>query len=213
MRRRPVVLVGWDDDDVAVQAHLLAVVLTDVRVVPVDTGVGKFQAVAERAADRHRRLSLVGAVVAIVQAKPVPVHGRFEVAVVFDVDDQLRPLADTQCRSGNRTAVGEHPHLLVADLLGDGADAKLGRVAVCKVDDPRRGCLREPLGAGRESVAVLGVAVMMLHSLDPLARRRRCPTGRRYLSWFVVGGDLLGDEPGVVLDPAKQRRPARVLPG
>ena len=44
------------------------------------------------------------------------------------------------------------------------------------------GCFREPFGAGRESLAVLGVAVMVLHSSDPLARRRRCPAGRRSLS-------------------------------
>ena len=94
MHRRPVVLVGWDDDDVAVQTHLLAVVLADVRVVPVDAGIGEVKPVAERAADRHRRLGLVGAVVAVVQPEPVPVHGRFEVAVVLDVDDQLRSLAD-----------------------------------------------------------------------------------------------------------------------
>jgi hypothetical protein len=41
MDRRPVVGVGRLDDDIAVEAHLLAVVLADVRVLPVDAGVGE----------------------------------------------------------------------------------------------------------------------------------------------------------------------------
>jgi hypothetical protein len=88
VRRWPVAVVGWDNDDVAVKAHLLTVVLADVRVVPVDAGIGEVEPVAEGAPDRHRRLGFMRAVVAIIQAETVPVHGRFEVAVVLDVDDQ-----------------------------------------------------------------------------------------------------------------------------
>ena len=90
--RRPVVGVGGDDEDVPVQAHLLAVVLADVRVVPVDAGIGELDAVGEAAADRDRRLRLVRAVVAVLDPQAVPMHGRLQVALVRDVDDDLRAL-------------------------------------------------------------------------------------------------------------------------
>jgi hypothetical protein len=64
---RPVVALGRDDHDVAVLAELLAVVLADVRVVPVDAGVGERDAVGEAAAHGDRGLRLVGAVVAVVE--------------------------------------------------------------------------------------------------------------------------------------------------
>src|SRR3712207_8085001 len=57
------------------EAELLSVVLADVRVVPVDAGVGERDPVGEAAADRNRRLRLVGAVVAVVEPQAVPVHG------------------------------------------------------------------------------------------------------------------------------------------
>ena len=61
--------VGWVDDDVAVEAHLQAVVLADVGVVPVDAVVGEPQSVDELAADGDGGLGLVGhAVVGVVAA-------------------------------------------------------------------------------------------------------------------------------------------------
>ena len=88
--RRPVAGVRWDDQDVAVQAHLLGVVLPDVRVVPVQARVGEADPVGELAADRDRCLGFVGdAVVLVFQAQPVPVHGRLQIALVDDVDDYL----------------------------------------------------------------------------------------------------------------------------
>ena len=92
MRRRPVVGVGRLDEDVAVQAHLLAVVLADVRVVPVDARVGERDPGREALADRHRLLRLVRAVVAVLEPQPVPVDGGLDVALVLDVDDDLRAL-------------------------------------------------------------------------------------------------------------------------
>ena len=68
MRRPPVVGVRGLDDHVAVEAHLLGVVLADVRVVPVDPGIRERHATGEPAADGDRRLGLVRAVGAIVQA-------------------------------------------------------------------------------------------------------------------------------------------------
>ena len=72
---------------------LLGVVLPDVRVVPVQAWVGELDAVGELPTDRDRRLGLVRhAVVVVLQPQPVPVHGRVKVAVVGDVDDDLRAL-------------------------------------------------------------------------------------------------------------------------
>ena len=82
VRRRPVVGLARGGEDVPVQAHLLAVVLADVRVVPVGAGIGHVHLVGEGLADRDRRLRLVRAVVAVLEPQPVPVHGRVEVAVV-----------------------------------------------------------------------------------------------------------------------------------
>ena len=82
-----------DDDEVAVQAHVEAVVLADVRVVPVDTGVRELDAVGELAADRDRCLGLVGhAVVPVVESEPVPVDGGLDVGVVADTDVDLGSL-------------------------------------------------------------------------------------------------------------------------
>ena len=92
--RRPVARVPRDDEDGAGQAHLLAVVLADVRVEPVQPLVGELQPVLKALADLHRPLRLVRSVVAVVEPQPVPMHGRLEIAAVLDVDDHLRALRD-----------------------------------------------------------------------------------------------------------------------
>jgi len=56
VRRRPVVRLERGGEDVPVQAQLLAVVLADVRVVPVGAGIWHMEPVRERAADRDRGL-------------------------------------------------------------------------------------------------------------------------------------------------------------
>src|SRR5919204_200275 len=68
-------VVGRDDEDGAVQAHLLAVVLADVWVKPVQPLVGELQPILEALADLDRALGLVRAVVAVLEAQPVPMHG------------------------------------------------------------------------------------------------------------------------------------------
>src|SRR5215211_8864681 len=83
----------WSSDlDVAVEPELLPVVLADVRVVPVQAGVGERDAAREAAADLDRRLGLVGAVGPVVEAQAVPVDRRLEVALVDDLDVDLGPL-------------------------------------------------------------------------------------------------------------------------
>jgi hypothetical protein len=85
--------VRWQHHDVPVKAKLLAVVLSDVRVVPVDARVREPKLVGELTPDGDRALGLVGAIESIVEAEPVPVHGRLEVAVVADTHDQLASLS------------------------------------------------------------------------------------------------------------------------
>jgi hypothetical protein len=85
MRRRPVVGLVRDDEDVPVEAHLLAVVLADVRVVPVEALVGEAEPVREALAHGDRRLRLMRPVVLVFEPQPVPMHGRFEIALVDGV--------------------------------------------------------------------------------------------------------------------------------
>src|SRR3954464_12150505 len=49
----PIVWVRRDDDDVAVQPHLLAVVLPDVRVIPVQAGIVELQSIPETLTHLH----------------------------------------------------------------------------------------------------------------------------------------------------------------
>ena len=135
VRRWPVVGITRDDDQVAVEAHLLAIVLADVRVVPVDAGVGELDAGGKVAADWDRRLRLVRSLVAVLEPQPMPVDGALHVALVLDVDNDLRALLHFQRRPWNRAVVGEHPHRRVAELLGDRSDPQLEFVALGQLDD------------------------------------------------------------------------------
>jgi hypothetical protein len=96
----PVVRVGRTDEDAPVQAELLPVVLPDVRVVPVGARIRDLELVPERLADRNGLLRVVRPVVAVLEAQPVPVNGRLEVAVVRDVDGDGRTLGDRERRPG-----------------------------------------------------------------------------------------------------------------
>ena len=153
---RPVVGVGGLDDHVAVQPHLLAVVLADVRVVPVDAGVGEGDVRGVALAGAHRLLGLVRSVVAVLEPQPVPVDRRFRVALVLDVDDDLGALAHLERRTGDRAVVGEHPHRGVADPLGDRRDLQVEPVTVAQLDHLRGACRRESGGVGRELIVSCG---------------------------------------------------------
>ena len=110
-------------------------------MVPVDAGVGERDLVGEAAADRDRRLRLVRSVVAVLEPQPVPMDGRLQIAVVDDLDRDLRSLADAQRRTGDGAVVGEHAHSRVGELLRDGRDPQLDRVVVCDFDDLARDSL------------------------------------------------------------------------
>jgi hypothetical protein len=103
----------------------LGVVLPDVGVVPVQAWVRELDAVAEVAADRDRRLGLVGdAVVAVLKPQPVPVDCRVKVTVVLNVDYDLGALSHLEDGAGDGAVVTQHPHGDVAERLGHRADAQ-----------------------------------------------------------------------------------------
>jgi hypothetical protein len=87
--RWPVVRVGGLHHDVPIEPQLLAVVLANVRVVPVEPRVGKADMGGETIADPHRLLGLVSTVVAVLKSQPMPVDSGLEIALVLDVDDDL----------------------------------------------------------------------------------------------------------------------------
>ena len=150
--RRPVLGIGRDDDDVAVQAQLLAVVLADVRVVPVDARIWELHPIGEALAHLHRRLRFVGAVVAVLDPHAVPVHGRLQVTLVHHIDDDLRPLPHSQRRAGDRTVVGEHPHSRIAEPLRHRSDPQLEHIAVGYLDELGIDARRKTRSLGRERV-------------------------------------------------------------
>jgi hypothetical protein len=167
VRRRPVVLRRRHDDDVPVEPELLAVILADVRVVPVDARIGELDPIRERPADGNRRLRLVRSVEAVVEPQPVPVDRSLEVPVVDDVHDELGAFADAQRRAGNRAVVREHAHRRVSDPLRDGPDPKVEGRARDELDDVRADGLGQIAGLGRKPLS--GVLVYVLHRRPLLA--------------------------------------------
>ena len=150
---RPVSRVGGLDHDRAVQPHLQAEVLPDVRVVPVEPGVGELDLVGEGAADRDRRLGLVrDPVVTVLQPQPVPVHRRLDVAVVPHLHGDLRPLIDVQDRAGDRPVVGEHAQLGAVDVLAHRADPQVEPVPVVEPGHGRARYLGQARRLGREQL-------------------------------------------------------------
>jgi hypothetical protein len=78
------------------------------------------------------------------------VHGRFEIALVGDVDGDRRVLRHLERRSGHRAVVGEHPHRRIADPLLDRDDLELVRVAVSELDQLRLVRVRQTLDPARK---------------------------------------------------------------
>src|SRR5437762_8990462 len=83
--------IGRDYLDVPVHPEFLRVVLTDVRVVPVDAGVWEAEPVGETTADRDRRLhalvaSMRHTVETVVEPQAMPVHGGLDVGLIGEVE-------------------------------------------------------------------------------------------------------------------------------
>ena len=191
MRGRPVVRVGRLDEHVAVQAHLLPVVLADMRVVPVQPRIGEGDAGGEPLAHRHRALRLMRSVVAVLQPQPVPMDRGVHVALVLDVDDDLRALLHLQGRSGNRPVVGQHPDRRVAQSLGDRSDPQIEMLTVRQLDQLGRARLGKPRRVGREAIRRFGIGVVLHRSVSLLCGRpRRSPTSEWRRSAGTPGGRL-----------------------
>jgi hypothetical protein len=127
------------DHDVAVQPHVLRVVLGDVRVVPVQTLVREPNAVREPVPDGNRLLRIVRhAVEAVLQPHPVPVNGGLDVAVVRDVHDDLGALPDAKRRARDGSVVCEHSNDGVTDRVGDRSDPQIQFVPVGQPHGRRR---------------------------------------------------------------------------
>ena len=156
MGRGPVVRLVRLDDDVAVQAHLLGVVLAHVRVVPVHAGVGEAQPVGEVPTRPHRVLHAAvapaagHAVVEVVVPQAVPVHGGVEVKPVHEPADDLRALPHPDRRTRDRAVVGEQADVGLADALAHGRGLQLERTAGRDRQGLRRVRLLEPADALRE---------------------------------------------------------------
>ena len=168
---RPVARVRGLDDDRPVHPHLLAVVLAEMGVVPVEAGIRELDAVREDAADLDRCLRVDrDAVEAVVEPEAVPVDRRLDVTVVRDVDDDLGPLVDVKRRAGDGAVVGDHPDGGPADVLDDGRDLEGQSIAVA-----------EPMQGGsldeREARRVAGKQVGCGHG-RLLRRVRRVPASR-----------------------------------
>src|ERR671918_2300467 len=145
------------DDYVPVEAHLLSVVLAHVRVVPEQSGVGKAEPVRVAAPRRYRSLRLVrDTVVPVLEAQPVPVNGRLHVGFVGDDHLDLRALPDAQCGSGDRSVVGEHLCLDLAQALAHGCDDKIEPVTVVEL-------YGAGVGRGAKRISVAGKGVLRIH--------------------------------------------------
>jgi hypothetical protein len=154
-------------------SHLQAVVLADVRVVPVEAVIREAEPVDELAADGDGCLGLLWhAVVRVVDSQPVPVHCGVVVAVVAHPHRDLGSLSDAQGRSGDGAVVGKHANGGIAELVDDRSNAQLVRVIVTELDDVGGPACWQAVDVGREEAIV---DVVGCHAAPPRARR----SGRR----------------------------------
>ena len=92
----------------------------------------------------------MGSVVAVLEPQPVPVDGGLHVALVLDVDDDLRALLHLERGAGDRAVVGQHPHRRVAKPLGHRRDPQVELIAVGQLDQLGGACLGKARDVRRE---------------------------------------------------------------
>ncbi len=102
-------------------------------------------------------------------------HGRLQIALVADVDDELRPFAHAERRAGDGAVVGEHADSRAADALRHRRDPQLERVAVAELDELGLGCLCQARRIRLEMVLVVPVVMfVVLHRQTPSAAPAAC---------------------------------------
>ena len=120
MHGAKVVRVTRVDAQVAVEAEFLLDIFAVVRVVPVDPGIGKVDAVLKAVAWIHGGLcDARHAIVPVVEPNAVPVNRSREVELVREIDRDRRVLCDANERTGILTVETKHRHGLVIDHACD----------------------------------------------------------------------------------------------
>src|SRR3954466_11899327 len=95
-------------------------------------------------------------------------NGRVEVATVLYLDLNLCAFRNAQGRTGNGAVVTQHPHGVVADLLGDRLNAHLKQLAVTERYDLSCAHGWEAGDIGREHVGAVRFAMgVVLHPQSP----------------------------------------------
>jgi hypothetical protein len=90
------------------------------------------------------------------------VHSCLEVTPVRDLDGHGRAFGNLERRTGDRSAVGEHSNIGVADSLDDRPDTELGRIAVCEFDDARRDRTRKSARVGGNVAVAVDCSLRLL---------------------------------------------------
>src|SRR2546425_5460696 len=107
MNRGPVVWIGGNHEDIPVETHLLAVVLADVWVIPIDAGIKETKPVGRVASDLHGGLCFMNTVVTVLDTQTVPMHRSLQVPFIDNVDDGFRSLRDLESRPWNGPSENE----------------------------------------------------------------------------------------------------------
>jgi hypothetical protein len=80
----------------------------------------------------------------------MPVHGRVQVTLIRDMDNDLGALSDLEGGTGDGAVVAQHADGAVAEPFGDGPDVEVQGAAVGQLQQCRPSGLGQPGGIGRE---------------------------------------------------------------
>jgi hypothetical protein len=80
------------------------------------------------------------AVIAIIQPKPMPVDGGFQLRIIGEMDRDFRALSYLQGWTRNRAIIGKHFDIGVADLFADDRGTEVEGIAIFQFDDLRLDC-------------------------------------------------------------------------
>src|SRR6185503_1849758 len=108
------------DEDVAVEAEVLLHVLANVRVIPVDAGVGEAHVIREASSWWHLLLREARhAVEAIVQPHSVPMNGGGLIEPILEADDDRRAARRADERPWILSVEAVHDERTASDVARD----------------------------------------------------------------------------------------------